>query len=79
MDIQSLFAPLKNKDNCLWFYYLSIIGFTFLGIIVVYGLYIGITSKKSASFYMSLFFISISYFIFYFQSRLLYSMCVKSI
>ena len=79
MDFQSLFAPFQNHDLCLWFYFLSVVGFVFLVFAVITGLYLGITTKKSAPFYLSLLFVASWYLIFYFQNRLLYTMCVKSI
>ena len=79
MDFQSLFAPFQNHDLCLWFYFLSVVGFVFLVFAVITGLYLGITTKKSGSFYLSLLFVASWYLIFYFQNRLLYTMCVKSI
>lgn len=79
MDISQLFAPFQNDDLCLWFYLLSVAGFILLAFAVISGIYYGLTQKKNSSFYMSIFFVSTWYLIFYFQNRLLYSMCVKSL
>ena len=79
MDFQSLFAPFQNHDLCLWFYFLAIIGFVGLVFALVTGLYVGISTKKSGSFYLSLLFVLSWYLIIYFQNRLLYTMCVKSV
>jgi len=79
MNINDIFAPFQNHDLCLWFYFLSVAGFVLFVFAVVSGLYFGITQKKNASFYLSIFFVSIWYLIFYFQSRLLYTMCVKTV
>lgn len=79
MDIYDLFSPFKNHDQCLWFYLLSVIGFILVIFAIISGIYYGITQKKNSSFYLSIFFVSTWYFIFYFQNRLLYSMCVKTI
>lgn len=75
----SIFAPFSNRDFCLWFYFLSIIGFVLLFIAVFAALFIGISKKKDFSFYVQMFFVALGYGIFYFQNRLLYSMCAKSI
>jgi hypothetical protein len=79
MDINSLFTPFNNKELCFWFYLLSVSGIILLVMTLVSGIYFGLTQKKSVSFFFSVFFVSISYFILYFQNRLLYSMCVKTI
>ena len=79
MDFQSLFAPFHNHDLCLWFYFLSVVGFVFLVFAVVTGLYLGISTKKNGSFYLSLLVVCSWYLIVYFQNRLLYTMCVKSV
>ncbi len=75
----SIFAPIDDRDFCLWFYFLSIIGFIFLFVSIFSGLFIGITKKKDFSFFVQMFFLALGYGIFYFQNRLLYSMCAKSI
>ena len=79
MDALSLFAPFENQDLCLWFYFLSIIGFVFLVLAVVAAVYALFTQKKSSTVLLFALYGAIPYLIFYFQNRLLYSMCVKSI
>jgi hypothetical protein len=79
MNFNSLFYPFENQDLCLWFYYLSIIGFVILVLTGITGLYIGITTKKTAVYYVAVFYWVAMSAIIYFQNRLLYSMCIKSI
>jgi hypothetical protein len=74
----SLFTPLP-RDFCIWFYFLSVIGFAFLAIVLLSTLYIGITKKRDGAFYFQMFTLAVGYLIFYFQNRLLYSMCINSI
>lgn len=73
---QTLFGPL-DSGYCLYFYYLSIFGFAFLILFVISSLWIGISKKLGFKFYSNMFVISLIYFVFYFQNRLLYSMCSK--
>jgi len=75
----SIFAPFEKRDFCLWFYFLSVLGFVLLFISVLSALFVGISKKKDFSFYVQMFFVALGYAIFYFQNRLLYSMCAKSI
>ncbi len=77
MDMDTLFGPLP-KSYCLYFYYLSIIGFILLVLSVSGSLYMALTKPRSADFYSSSLMIAISYLIFYFQNRLLHSMCIHS-
>ena len=79
MDVTGLFAPFQNHDLCLWFYFLSVAGFVLLVIAVLTGIYYGITQKKNGSFFFTLSLAATWYLIFYFQNRLLYTMCTKSI
>ena len=79
MNLDTFFAPFQNQDLCLWFYFLSVAGFVLLIIALVSGLFVGLSTKKTGAFYLSLLFVLSWYLIFYFQNRLLYSMCVKSI
>ena len=49
--MDTLFGSL-SKDYCIYFYYLSILGFIFVAIVVGSSLYIGITKGKGVSFYI---------------------------
>ena len=76
--MQNLFGPL-SKQYCLYFYILSIIGMVFLVMIVISTLFIGITKRKGMDFYLAMLSGALAYGIFYFQNRLLHSMCVGAI
>ena len=68
-----LFSPL-SKDYCLYFYYLSIFGFVLL---IFSALEFGWTIVQKKKFDFKNIMIALGYFIFYFQNRLLYSMCIS--
>ena len=70
----TLFGPL-SKEYCVWFYFLSIFGFIMLAFFLISSIMYGITKNKGVDFYMNTIAISVSYLIFYFQNRLLHSMC----
>lgn len=74
---QTFFSPL-GKQYCMYFYILSVIGLVFVFIVLLSGLIIGIAKKKGFEFYLSAIIGSLGYAIFYFQNRLLYSMCIGS-
>ena len=74
---QTFFSPL-GKQYCMYFYFLSVIGLVFVAIVLTSALFIGITKKKGFEFYLSAIIGSLGYAIFYFQNRLLYSMCISS-
>lgn len=76
--MQNLFGPL-SKQYCLYFYILSILAFIFIIVILLSALFVGITKRKGIEFYLSMMFAAATYGIFYFQNRLLHSMCVGSI
>ena len=82
MDLEGIFSPL-SKEYCLWFYYLQIIGFIFLVIILLTSLFIIVgadTKKKEKGKLLGGMFIMImTYGIFYFQNRLFYSVCKRSL
>jgi hypothetical protein len=71
-----LFGPL-SPDYCLYFYFLSIFGFVLLTVFLVSTLLYGIMRRKGIDFYIGSLGIAIGYAIFYFQNRLLHSMCVN--
>ena len=74
---QTFFSPL-GKQYCMYFYFLSVIGLVFVAIVFISAIIIGIMKKKGFEFYLSAIIGSLGYGIFYFQNRLLYSMCVGS-
>jgi hypothetical protein len=74
---QKLFSPL-GKEYCLYFYVLSVIGLIFVAVVLFSAVVIGIYKKKGLDFYFAAIMGSLGYAIFYFQNRLLYSMCIAS-
>lgn len=75
--MDTLYGPLDRK-YCLYFYFLSILGFVLFVFMLFSILYITIAKKKDSSFYFPMLIASLGYGIFYFQNRLLYSMCIHS-
>jgi hypothetical protein len=74
----NVYGPL-NKDYCVWFYFLSILGFVMLVLTLTASLYVGIVGKKGPEYFVGMMAVSLSYGIFYFQNRLLWSMCSKTL
>ena len=70
-----LFGPL-SAEYCIYFYALSIFGFVYLVLFLIPAIIFGIASKKTNFMYwFNVFAIALGYFIFYFQNRLLHTMC----
>ncbi len=76
MDTQSLFGPLDQKD-CNWFFYLSLVAFVFMVLTLVSGVFILLQKKMKTEYVMAVLWSSAMYGAFYFQNRLLYTMCLK--
>ena len=76
--IQSAFGPL-GSNYCDWFFILSVLGFVMLVVLLLSTLFVGISKKKGIDFYMQSLSIALGYGIFYFQNRLLHTMCVASL
>lgn len=79
-DLDYLFGPISHK-YCIYFYILSVVGFVYFAAFLIVGLYIGLFTKpvKGFKYYIS-FIMGLSiFFFFYFQNRLLYTMCNNSI
>lgn len=75
-----LFTPL-SRDFCILFYIMMILGFVLFVSTAVGLLLVRIFGKKpigAGFYYMGIWTIMI-YFLFYLQSRILYSMCSKSL
>lgn len=79
-SFNNFLKPFTNVEYCDWFYYLSLIGFLIL-VSILLLLMLSLTKKQKTKkgFYLAMFAALVTYGVFYFQNRLLYSMCVKSI
>ena len=75
---EKLFSALP-KDYCVWFYYLSVIGFVWFAIAVVMFGSMALTKRRDTGFYMGAVMSLAAYGVFYFQNRLLHSMCTHSL
>lgn len=77
--LATLFGPL-NRKYCLWFYWLSVIFFVYM-VIAVLGLVYAVATNKirimSYKFTGGMIALSM-WFFWYFQNRLLYTMCSGS-
>jgi hypothetical protein len=73
--IDTLFGPL-SKQYCVYFYFLSIFGFILLAVFIISSIFVGLSKRKGVDYYMQVVGIALGYAIFYFQNRLLHSMCV---
>lgn len=71
-----LFSPLPQK-YCLFFYLTMFLGFVIMIIsmgMLIFGIFRKFDAEKLTMGVLAV----LTYFIVYFQNRLLYSMCVKS-
>ena len=68
------FGPLDQKF-CDYFLFLSMVGFILLATLLLSTIGVGLYKKKSVDFYLSALAVAVGYAIFYFQNRLLYTMC----
>jgi hypothetical protein len=75
--METLFGPLDRKF-CDYFWLLSVLGFVLLAILLISSLLVGISKNKGMDFYLQTISIALGYAIFYFQNRLLHSMCSGS-
>ena len=76
-SLDSLFGPL-NKNYCFYFYILSVFGLISLVLLVITTLFIGVSTKRTGSFYMQMLSVAVIYGMMYLQNRLLFNMCNNS-
>lgn len=76
--MNTLFGPL-SRDYCDYFFILSVFGFVLLAVLIISTLLVGITKRKGSEFYLQTMSIAVGYAIFYFQNRLLHSMCAGTL
>jgi len=76
--MQTLFGPLPEK-YCLYFYILSIIGFISFAVVILGTIVSGVSKRLGLMHYISGMSVALVYGLFYFQSRLLHTMCVGSV
>ena len=77
-NVKDIFGPLDHK-YCLYFYYLSVIGFALMAFTIVSYLWIGLSKRLGGEHYLHMVSLALVYFIWYFQNRLLYTMCARSV
>jgi lipoprotein signal peptidase len=75
--MDTLFSPLSG-DQCTFFYAIMIFTYVLAVLVIVSGVAFGISRGKNGMFYVSVVSASIYWFVLYYISRLLYSMCSKS-
>ncbi len=73
--MDNILGPL-DKRYCLYFYYITIFFFVFIIFTIVNMLYHVVKNTGDSKFYVASFAMLMSYAVFYFQNRLLYSMCI---
>jgi hypothetical protein len=74
-ELQSyLFGPLDQSYYCNFFLVLTVFGFVFF-IGAVFILLYGISHNVGFTYYLKAAMIAFFYFVFYLESRILYSMC----
>jgi hypothetical protein len=76
MILDYLFGPL-DSEYCLYFYILSVFAFISILIIIIGAIIMILQGKISIKTMIPIIFAALMYFVFYFQSRLLYSMCSR--
>lgn len=76
-NTDSLFGPL-GREYCIWFYFLSVVGFISMMFVLISGIALGFSKKAGATFYFNLFAGVILYGMIYLQNRLLHTMCINS-
>lgn len=76
--MSTVFGPMQ-KEYCLYFYYLSVFGFILFTISLLTMVRLVISKKRGSMFYMNSVMVLLGYGIFYFQNRLLHTMCVNSL
>ena len=74
--ISTLFGPLDRKF-CDWFFHLTVVAFVFMVLTLVSGLYVFVEKKFDLAILFPVVWSVLMYGVFYFQNRLLYSMCIR--
>ncbi len=76
--METLFSPVSG-DQCTFFYAIMIFTYVIFVLVIVSGFALGMSKGKGAMFYVSILGASLTWFILYYISRILYSMCAKSL
>ena len=72
----TVFGPLDRK-YCNWFLYLTILAFVFIVLTLVTGLAVFVQKGFDVTVLLPVVWSVTMYGIFYFQNRILYSMCMR--
>jgi len=74
--MNDIYGPLSSS-YCIYFYALAVLGFVLLSITILSMIFLIFSKKISSESVMHMVMIAVGYGIFYFQNRLLYSMCIN--
>ena len=78
--LDQYFGPMEIQErHCMLFYYLSVFGFILFTLSLLTMVRLAIAKKRSSVFYLNSVMVLLGYGIFYFQNRLLHSMCSNSL
>jgi len=78
-NLNNTFLGPLDRKYCIYFYYLTVAGLILFLFLIASSIYIGFTNKYSSVFIYKMVMVTIVYGMFYFQNRLLYSMCVNTL
>jgi hypothetical protein len=76
--MNTVFGPLSG-EYCLYFFYLSIFSFFLFTITIVAGVVMGLQKGKGFGFYFYVAWTSLMHLVAYFVSRLMFSICSKTL
>lgn len=74
--MNAVFGPLSKK-YCDWFFYLALLSFIFMILTVASGVFVLFSKKLKSEYLFAIAWSTLMYAAFYFQNRLLYTMCTK--
>ncbi len=76
MSVEDYFTPL-GKQYCLYFYVLSVFGAICCLIALIGGIYVALVQKNNMNAILMVMY-GLTFGVFYFKSRLLYTMCTSA-
>jgi hypothetical protein len=75
---KNIFGNISG-EYCVYFYLLSVVGLVFFAISVIGIVYFGVRRSKGVEFFLPAFLQALAYFFIYFQNRLLFNMCARTL
>ena len=76
--VDVFFGPL-GKNYCNLFLWFSLFALIMVILIIITGIFLGLKKKENMAYYFHILMLTLVYIVMYYQNRILYTMCTRTL